>query len=109
MVSIVDFGTGGAAAHPLVQAWQAGAPVTVEALIAERVRMEWESDGENAPQYPLIRRADHADIDAAIASALAAFRDRAYRVLIDDRAVASLDERTSVSPQTMVAFVPTAG
>ncbi|WP_010581727.1 hypothetical protein [Schlesneria paludicola] len=45
------------------------------------------------------------DVDAAIETALVAFQDGLYLVVIDDVQVQSLDERRSLKPESHITFV----
>ena len=119
---------------PLLPEWESGAdPVTLRGLITQIVKEEVRAFEERQERKSMIQALTQADIERglmrgkvdsggreaqkveaqqAVATALQAFEDGLYYVLIDRRQCTSLDEQVHVGVDSTVTFlrlVPLAG
>ena len=100
---------GGDPADALLLDWQAGVPITVRQLIAERVRLEYEDVVEQRKAYPepLVNLpAEPQDpAEGVVARAHAGFRKREFLIVVDHRQLTSLDDVIRLSPTTDITFL----
>lgn len=93
-LQIKDKGLGGLAPHPLIINWQAGITLTLRALIAERVRLEFE------------RQSDEAAARLTASTLGAAEREsKCLRPLVDAEMLRRLNPYTSKPDSSCAALV----
>jgi len=90
--------------------WRDGVPLTLAALIRERVLLELDRTADAAGARPLVERGaaaaeDPAWRERAVAFALDGFRRNAFFVVVDDRQVTELDAEIRLRPDTAITFV----
>ncbi|MCQ4162841.1 hypothetical protein NON00_23345 [Roseomonas sp. GC11] len=90
--------------------WRKGVPLTLSALIRERVLMEMDRAVDATGVRPLVERGatstdDAAGRERAVTLALDGFRRNAFFVIVDDRQVTDLDATLLLKPDTAITFV----
>ncbi|WP_244457811.1 hypothetical protein [Roseomonas fluvialis] len=90
--------------------WREGVPLTLAALIRERVLLELNRATDAAGARPLVELGaaateDPALSERAVALALDGFRRNAFFVVVDDRQVTDPDTVIVLKPDTAITFV----
>jgi hypothetical protein len=90
--------------------WHEGVPLTVAALIRERVLLELDCASDAPGARSLVERGaadaeNPASRERAVALALDGFRRNAFFVVVDDRQVTELDAEILLRPDTAITFV----
>jgi len=90
--------------------WKTRRHLRVRDLIAERVRLEWDSNGVSSPdseETALIPQDAPCieTVEAAIDHALTAFERRAYLVIVNDHQIPYLDDDITLTPDMTITFL----